>query len=73
VGVSRDSVESHARFKSQYGLPFSLIADPDGALFSAVGSNRRSTYLFDGMGRLAKSWPNVNVEGHPAEVLASIE
>ncbi len=41
VGVSRDSVESHQRFKKKYGIPFALIADTDSTLVRRVRRDRR--------------------------------
>lgn len=40
IGVSRDSEESHARFKAEHKLPFRLIADRDGTLSKAFGVER---------------------------------
>lgn len=71
VGVSRDSVESHKDFKQKYGFPFTLLADTDSALFAAMGSNSRSTFLIDTEGTIVNLWPKVKVEGHAAEVLAA--
>ena len=77
VGVSRDSVESHRRFKEKYEIPFTLIADVDAALCDAFGVivNRglqRSTFLFDSDGKIVRTWPQVAVKGHALEVYASI-
>ena len=72
VGVSRDSVESHQRFKKKYSIPFTLLADTDSKLYKALGVNARSTFLFDENGRIIKVWPKVNVNEHADEVLASL-
>ena len=85
VGVSRDSVESHRRFKTRYKIPFKLIADVDSKLCDAFGviveknnfgkisrGLQRSTFLFDKDGKIIKEWPKVSVEGHAQEVYASI-
>ncbi len=85
VGVSRDSVASHQKFKAKYDLPFSLLADTDQALcdaFGVMGEKNmygkkvkgviRSTFLVDAHGKILKIWPKVKVDGHVAEVLASI-
>ena len=37
MGVSRDSVESHRKFKAKYGFPFPLLADTEGAFANAMG------------------------------------
>jgi len=85
VGVSRDSVESHQRFKARYEIPFPLIADVDSSLCDAFGviveknnfgkvsrGVQRSTFLFDANGKVIRDWPKVSVQGHAQEVYASI-
>jgi thioredoxin-dependent peroxiredoxin len=72
VGVSRDSVESHQRFKKKYSIPFTLLADTESKLYEALGVNARSTFLIDESGRIVKTWPKVNVNEHAEEVLASL-
>jgi thioredoxin-dependent peroxiredoxin len=72
VGVSRDSVESHRRFKEKYSIPFTLLADTESKLYAALGVNARSTFLIDAQGRIIKVWPKVNVNQHAEEVLASL-
>jgi len=84
-GVSRDTVASHLRFKSKYGLNFTLLSDSDLAMHRAYGAwgtknmygkvvegTIRSTYVIDGQGRIARAWPTVKVAGHVAEVLAAL-
>jgi len=72
VGVSRDSVESHQRFKQKYSIPFTLLADTESKLYKALGVNARSTFLIDENGRIIKVWPKVNVNEHADEVLRSL-
>jgi len=72
VGVSRDSVESHQRFKNKFSIPFTLLADTESKLYKALGVNARSTFLIDADGRILKVWPKVNVDEHADEVLASL-
>lgn len=85
VGVSRDSVASHQRFKAKYDIPFTLLADVDSSLCNAfdviVEKNMygkkskgiaRSTFLFDAAGKLVHVWPKVSVEGHAEDVLSKI-
>jgi peroxiredoxin Q/BCP len=84
IGVSPDSVESHAKFRKKYDLAVRLAADADKAVASAYGvwveksmygrkymGVERSTFLIDGKGRIAKSWRKVKVPGHAEEVLAA--
>ena len=85
VGVSRDSVESHQRFKKKYSIPFALLADTESKLCDAFGviveknmdgkkskGIARSTFLIDGEGTIVKVWPKVNVDEHADDVLASL-
>jgi thioredoxin-dependent peroxiredoxin len=72
VGVSRDSVESHQRFKKKFSIPFTLLADTESKLYKALGVNARSTFLIGKDGRIVKVWPKVNVNEHAEEVLASL-
>jgi thioredoxin-dependent peroxiredoxin len=85
VGVSRDSVESHQRFKKKYSIPFPLLADTDSKLCDAFGviierirdgkksmGVARATFLIDGEGTIVKSWPQVSVDEHAEDVLAAL-
>lgn len=85
VGISRDSVASHQRFRDKLGLPFHLVADTDESLCRAfdvirlknlygkqVRGVERSTFLIDADGVLRAEWRGVKVAGHVAEVLASL-
>jgi thioredoxin-dependent peroxiredoxin len=84
LGVSRDSLASHAKFRSKYELPFELISDTDEALcrlFDVIKDKNmygkkvkgveRSTFLVDAEGVLRQEWRKVKVDGHVAEVLAA--
>lgn len=86
VGVSRDSLRSHAGFKTRMEFPFELISDPDEALckrFDVIRTKRmygkdvrgieRSTFVVAADGTLAKEWRGVNVAGHANEVLAFVK
>jgi peroxiredoxin Q/BCP len=82
IGVSKDDVASHDRFKAKYGLPFPLGSDEDGQVVEAYGSwveksmygrkymgIDRSTFLIDGSGTIRRAWRQVKVPGHVEEVL----
>ena len=84
IGVSRDSLASHAKFQGKYELPFELVSDSDEKLCSQfdvikdknmygkkVRGIERSTFLIDSDGVLRKEWRKVKVDGHVAEVLAA--
>jgi len=85
VGVSRDSVASHQKFKKKYEIPFRLLADVDSKVCDAFGviveknmygkksmGVQRSTFLFDAKGKLVRVWPKVSVDGHAEDVLSNI-
>ncbi len=85
VGVSRDGVASHQKFKAKFFIPFTLIADTDSKLCDAFGviveknmygkkslGVQRATFLIDGKGKIIKVWPKVKVDDHADEVLASL-
>ncbi len=84
LGVSRDSLASHQRFKNKLALPFDLLSDADEALCQQFGVIKlknmygkqvrgieRSTFLIDANGVLRKEWRGVKVPGHADEVLAA--
>jgi len=84
IGVSRDSLASHAKFQGKYDLPFELISDVDEKLcqqFDVIKDKNmygkkvrgieRSTFLVDAAGVLRKEWRKLKVDGHAAEVLAA--
>ena len=85
VGISRDSVESHDKFKKKYGLTFPLVSDEDGKVCKAYGTwaeksmygrkymgIERSTFLIDGKGIVRNVWRKVKVPGHAEEVLQTV-
>jgi peroxiredoxin Q/BCP len=82
LGVSRDSLVSHEKFRKKHSLPFELIADTDEKLcqqFRVIKEKNmygkkvlgieRSTFLVDADGVLRKEWRKVKVDGHVDEVL----
>lgn len=82
VGVSKDSVKSHDKFKAKYDLNFTLGSDADGAVMERYGvwveksmygrkymGTERTTLLIDASGRIARVWRKVKVPGHAKEVL----
>jgi thioredoxin-dependent peroxiredoxin len=84
VGVSKDSVASHDRFKKKHALVFPLASDEEGGVVEAFGSwveksmygkkymgIDRSTFLVGPDGRIVKAWRGVKVPGHVEEVLAA--
>jgi peroxiredoxin Q/BCP len=86
LGISRDTLKSHERFKEKFGFPFELIADPDETICKLFGVMKdknmygkkvrgieRSTFLVDENGVLLKEWRKVKVDGHAQEVLDSLK
>lgn len=82
VGVSVDDTASHARFVSQYHLPFPLLADPLGHTAAAYGAlfklgplrmARRHTYIVTPEGRIGRIFRHVNPTHHAAEVARTIK
>ena len=85
VGVSRDSLASHERFKAKMAFPFELLADTDEAVCNMFGVIKmknmygkqvrgveRSTFLIDRAGVVRQEWRGVKVPGHADEVLAAV-
>jgi thioredoxin-dependent peroxiredoxin len=74
IGVSTDSVESHRAFAEKHALPFTLLADADGALSQAFGVFKRgmaerTTFVLDRDGRVARSFFDVSPRGHAQQIL----
>ncbi|MGD0610351.1 MAG: thioredoxin-dependent thiol peroxidase [Anaerolineales bacterium] len=86
LGVSPDSPESHAKFKEKFRIPFTLLADTGHKvcdLYGVWGAKKfmgrdydgvkRTTFLIDPGGRIAKVFENVRPSEHSVEVLAAIK
>jgi peroxiredoxin Q/BCP len=86
IGISRDSVASHDKFKTKYDLPFTLASDADGKVCEAYGTwveksmygrkymgIERATFLIDCKGVIRHIWRKVKVPGHAKEVLEAAE
>lgn len=84
-GVSPDSAESHAKFRTKYRLPFPLLSDPDHAVAEAYGAwgdksmygktyqgILRTTFLIDGTGTVRRVFEKVQPDGHADDVLAAV-
>ena len=85
LGVSPDDTGSHRKFKEKYGLPFTLLADPEHEVADAYGvwgekqyagktylGIIRSTFVIDPEGNVARAMYGVNAERNPAEVLEAL-
>ena len=86
LGVSRDSLASHAKFRDKQSLPFVLLADTDETwcrAFDVIGEKKlygkpyvgiiRSTFLIDADGVVVAEWRGVKVAGHAAAVLDRLQ
>lgn len=78
LGVSTDSVQSHASFAREHNLPFPLLSDPDGHILNAYGVRgalgfaKRVTFLIDASGKITRVFPDVDPAVHVDEVLAAL-
>jgi len=86
IGISRQSVESHKRFREKHELRITLLSDPDAEIhksFGAWGKKKmygkgvegviRSTFLISPEGVIVKEWKNVRAKGHAAKVLEEVK
>jgi len=85
VGVSPDKEAAQQRFAAKYGLPFTLVPDPDHSIAEAYGvwkqksflgrkymGVERSTFVIDPEGKIGKIFEKVKVTDHVAKVLESL-
>jgi peroxiredoxin Q/BCP len=85
LGISPDGESSHVKFKQKYGLPFTLLADPDHATAEEYGvwteksfagkkymGVERSTFVIDEDGNVVKVMRRVKPDTHAADVLAAV-
>jgi peroxiredoxin Q/BCP len=81
LGVSKDNLKKHARFREKYSLNFPLLSDEEGEICAKYGvwkeksmygkkymGIERSTFLIDRKGKIAKSWRKVSITGHAENV-----
>jgi peroxiredoxin Q/BCP len=86
IGVSKDSVASHDKFKAKYQLPFILASDADTGVAEKYGvwveksmygrtymGIERATFLIDAQGIVRRIWRKVKVAGHVEEVLKAVQ
>jgi thioredoxin-dependent peroxiredoxin len=86
IGVSKDSVASHDKFKDKHKLKLTLASDPDTELAQAYGvwieknlygrksmGIERATFLIDGSAKIRAIWRKVKVDGHAEAVLAAVK
>ena len=86
LGISRDKLALHHKFKTEHDFPFELLSDETQTAcdnFKVIKEKSlygkkywgidRSTFLFDKKGQLVREWRNVKVDGHVADVLAAVK
>ena len=86
IGVSKDSIASHCKFRDKYKLNFPLLSDADGKVLEAYGAWGdkvmygkkmkgiiRSTVLIGTDGKVVKHWPKVSVKGHVDAVVNEVK
>lgn len=86
LGVSRDNIAAHEKFREKQAFPFELLSDPDEKLcrkFDVIKEKslygrkfmgiERSTFLIDASGKLRREWRKVKVKGHAQEVLDTVK
>jgi len=85
LGVSKDSVQSHQKFKRRHKLPFTLLSDPEGKVLDLYGvwkkkslygrtfmGTERTTFLIDERGILKKIYRKVKAKGHAQACLLDL-
>jgi peroxiredoxin Q/BCP len=86
LGVSKDSIASHCKFRDKFALTFPLLSDPEGEMLESYGAWGdkvmygkkmkgiiRSTVLIGKDGKVKQHWPKVSVKGHVAAVVDAIK
>ena len=85
LGVSKDSIDRHAKFSNKYSLPFALLSDENGSVSEEYGvwkekslygkkflGINRSTFIIDPDGKIAKTYHKVDVKKHTREVMDEV-
>jgi len=86
LGISRDSVASHEKFRGKFNFPFDLLSDIDEKVCKQFGVIKeknmygrkvmgieRSTFLIDANGKLHREWRKVKIKNHVEEVLEAVK
>jgi peroxiredoxin Q/BCP len=85
LGVSKDTIQSHQKFKQKHELPFTLLSDPEGKVLDLYGvwkkkslygrtfmGTERTTFLIDETGTVQKVYRKVKVKGHAQACLLDL-
>jgi peroxiredoxin Q/BCP len=86
LGVSKDPVTKHVKFRDKYGLSFPLLSDEEGGVLEKYGvwieksmygrkymGIERSTFIIDEAGKISHVWRKVKVPGHVDEVMKALK
>lgn len=86
IGVSKDSVKSHAKFVEKHDLNFTLLSDPEHEVIQAYGSwgprtfmgreflgTHRNTFIIDPEGKIAKEYKGVDPKKHVGEIIQDLK
>lgn len=86
VGISKDSVESHKKFRDKYDLNFTLLSDPDHQVIEAYDSwgpkkfmgkeyfgIKRNTFLVNPEGHIVKEYLGVNPKNHADQIISDLK
>lgn len=78
IGISKDSINSHQKFAEKYGLPFLLLADPQGTVINEFGVNgtfgaARATFVIGKQGLVEKVFEKASPDTNAADILAFLE
>jgi peroxiredoxin Q/BCP len=86
LGVSKDSIKSHRKFKQKHELPFTLLSDPEGKVLDLYGvwkkkslygrtfmGTERTTFLIDEKGIVKKVYRKVKANGHAQVCLLDLK
>lgn len=86
IGISKDTADSHAKFRKKYDLTFHLASDEDGRVCESYGAwveknnygkkymgIERCTFLVDKEGKINHIWRRVKVDGHIGKVLEAVK
>ena len=85
LGISKDSVASHKKFEEKYGLPFTILSDPELKVIQTYDVWKekmnygkismgvvRTTYLIDEEGKIAKAFDKVKAADNPEQMLGEL-
>ncbi len=82
VGISIDNADNHQKFINKYGLPFTLLSDPEGRVAERYGAHsgllgisyaKRQTFLIDPESIIRHIWRTVPTKGHAQDVIAVLD